>query len=242
MNENFGLHRFSVIIPCYNEAPSLPTLIAEAARVADIADGEFILVDNGSSDSTAQIFSSITDPRIRCVTTPKNLGYGGGILYGLKFASSEYVGWTHSDLQTPLADVIGAVAGLESGFWLVKGDRHGRKMSDRFFTAGMSLFESLLFGFKLRDINAQPTIFRRGIMEKWVSPPSDFSLDLYALVMASRIGAPIGRVDVTFMAREFGTSSWNSGLHSRIRFISRTLRFSFKLRSRLKIANHPAQD
>ncbi len=232
--------RFSVVIPCFNEARALPVLLEEAIRIAESEHGEFILVDNGSSDETLKILNSVSNPRIRWVSSPNNLGYGGGILLGLQSCLSEHIGWTHADLQTPLEDVVACVKSLERGVSFVKGRRRGRKPSDWFFSASMSLFESTLFGVKLWDINAQPTIFKREIMDFWATPPSDFSLDLYALVIASKLDFKIERVDVSFLSRRFGTSNWNTGPRDRFRFISRTLKYSLKLRSELKIVNHSA--
>jgi glycosyltransferase involved in cell wall biosynthesis len=230
--------RFSIVIPCYNEAESLRELIPEASRIAEQHNGEFILVDNGSSDETLNILNEFQAPNIRWVTTPQNLGYGGGILLGLKHCNSRFIGWTHADLQTPLGDVVEAVNLLEKCPGFIKGRRLNRAPVDNFFSFGMSIFESILFKTKLTEINAQPTVFEKNFYESWTNPPTDFSLDLYALLMAKHSNLRLGRINVYFYSRKFGNSHWNTGIVSRLKFILRTMKFSLTLRKQVRHANN----
>ena len=80
------------------------------------------------------------------------------------------------------------------------------------------------------DINAQPTIFPKAFYEKWVNPPKDFSLDLYAYYLAKKNNYKIKRINVKFLKRISGQSKWNINFVSRIRFILRTIKYSFKLK------------
>jgi len=233
---------FSIVIPCYNEAQSLKTLINEASRIAVKHGGEFILVDNGSNDSTLSILSECTKPNIRWVTTSKNLGYGGGILLGLKNCDSDIMGWTHADLQTPLEDVAKAVSAIGVDYGFVKGRRMSRPIFDNLFTVGMSVLESILFRTRLVDINAQPTVFRKNFYNSWSNPPLDFSIDLYALINAKRANVGVGRINVQFHRRKYGNSSWNTGIKSRWKFIRRTISYSLLLRKQIHNANRAASN
>ena len=223
-----------IVIPCFNEADGLSNLIDECLEVIRLSKGElgFILVNNGSKDSSNSIFEEINGkfPNIRIVELLENQGYGGGILAGLSESSASIIGWTHADLQTPLIDCLRAVKEIEGDVTFVKGQRTGRSISDQIFSSGMGIFESLLLQSRLAEINAQPTVFARNFLEKWANPPSDFSLDLYALVMAVRSELQIRRITVDFLPREFGHSKWNMGIKSRIRFIKRTMKYSFHFR------------
>jgi len=230
---NIATKRFSIVVPCFNESRGLELLIEEASEIADSSGGEFIFVDNGSTDSTLEILQQIQNSNIKWVSTPNNLGYGGGILLGIEYCNSDVIGWTHADLQTPLQDTLKAVAEIENGFAFVKGRRTNRRFSDGLFTLGMSVYESILFRRFLIDINAQPTVFRKSLVETWRNPPSDFSLDLYALVMAKKGDLRMSRVDVRFFARKFGQSSWNLGSRARWKFVLRTVKYSINLRKHL---------
>lgn len=101
--------KLSIVVPCYNEAENIPKLLAAYAEVITRNDLEIILVNNGSTDETAQVLMQLL-PRyesfLKVVTVPVNQGYGFGILEGLRAATGEFIGWTHGDLQTPPRDVI----------------------------------------------------------------------------------------------------------------------------------------
>ena len=56
----------------------------------------------------AEQLSHLLDRFGRVVTVPVNLGYGHGILSGLREAKGDYLAWTHADLQTDPADVVKA--------------------------------------------------------------------------------------------------------------------------------------
>ncbi|MBX3101133.1 MAG: glycosyltransferase family 2 protein, partial [Bacteroidetes bacterium] len=116
----------------------------------------------------------------------------------------------------------------------VKGNRKGRPLFDDVFTMGMSVYETLFLGVPLWDINAQPNIFHRSFYEQWDNPPHDFSLDLYAYYMAHLLRLRIHRFPVRFPQRVHGTSSWNTGMAAKKKFIKRTLTFSRELKQRLE--------
>ena len=104
---------------------------------------------------------------------------------------------------------------------------------DVVFTAGMSLFETLLLARPMWDINAQPTMFSRSFFEAWVTPPNDFSLDLYAYYQAHRSGHKVKRFPVRFGPRAQGVSHWNVNWASKRKFISRTVEFSLQLKKKI---------
>jgi glycosyltransferase involved in cell wall biosynthesis len=228
----------SLVIPCYNEAKSLPSLIEKCQELTR-DDVEIILVDNGSSDNTPEILGPFEENEagLRSVRLEVNTGYGSGILGGLKAAKGDIVGWTHADLQTDPADAITALAlykqsqNLENLF--VKGARTGRPLADRIFTIGMAIFETIFMRTKMWDINAQPTLMHRSLYSAWKNPPGDFSLDLYAYYQAKTHKLEIQRIPVHFGPRSFGESHWNTGMVSRLRFIRRTLAYSWHLRKTL---------
>jgi glycosyltransferase involved in cell wall biosynthesis len=231
--------KFSLVIPCYNEAANLPLLLERCKEMACQADIEVILVDNGSSDNSPEVLLNLLPqyPGCRSVRVEKNQGYGFGILAGLRAAKGEILGWTHADMQTDPQD---ALHGLElfdtHGLNIfVKGRRYGRPLADVAFTLGMSVFETLLLSKPLWDINAQPTMFSKTFFETWQEPPSDFSLDLYAYYLARSNRLVIHRFPVRFGKRAHGVSHWNVNWAAKRKFIRRTIDFSLRLRREIKL-------
>lgn len=233
--------KYSLVIPCYNEARALPALAERCRGVLTALPGsEIVLVDNGSTDGSPEILPSLAadTPGLRSLRVAVNQGYGHGILAGLGATTGDVLGWTHADLQTDPMDTV-------KGFALfaraerperlyVKGRRYGRPLADRVFTAGMSTFETLLLGTRLTDINAQPNLFHRAFFETWRGAPTDFSLDLFAYYTARRDGLRIKRIPVAFGERAFGVSHWNVDWRGKMKFIRRTVTFSLSLKSGLR--------
>ena len=78
------------MIPCYNESGNLAALGAAVGPLVARGDVEVILVDNGSTDDTAERLPSLMvhHPGLRTVRVPVNQGYGYGILAGLHVATT----------------------------------------------------------------------------------------------------------------------------------------------------------
>jgi polyisoprenyl-phosphate glycosyltransferase len=227
----------SLIIPCFNEAGNAEQLVGRAKLAIEAAPNlDVVFVDNGSSDGTYELIKKLTEniDRLSLHSVERNIGYGNGIKHGLSFAKGEVVGWTHADLQTDPFDAVRAMESFpkDQRLFLIKGARSGRPLSDKFFTFGMSLFETVLFRQKLWDINAQPTMFSRRILPIILEGPDDFSLDLFALIAAKKNGFLELRFPVHFGPRFSGESKWNTSQSARMRFIRRTIEFSLNLAKR----------
>ena len=227
----------SLVIPCYNESKNLPALLARCAVLsASRRDIEVVLVDNGSTDASPQILRELLPryPGCRSVRVEINQGYGFGILTGLRAATGDILAWTHADLQTDPADALRGLELFEKRRsperLFVKGARFGRPAADVVFTVGMSVFETVLLGSRLWDINAQPTMFPRRFFDSWQSPPHDFALDLYAYYNARRTGMIVERFPVRFGERLHGHSHWNVNWAAKRKFIRRTVDISMTLR------------
>jgi glycosyltransferase involved in cell wall biosynthesis len=241
--------RLSLVIPCYNEARSLPQLVERCGRVVASGEVEVVLVDNGSTDDSPAVLDRLLDGRrgVRSVRVEVNQGYGHGILSGLRDATDgthgpEVIGWTHADLQTDPVDALRGLALFEQAHTreggsptrlFVKGRRYGRPLGDTAFTVGMSAFETALLRRPLWDINAQPTLFPTTFFAGWTDPPTDFSLDLYAYHRAVEQGLRVERFPVSFGARQHGVSSWNVDWRSKAKFIRRTTTYSLALKRAL---------
>jgi glycosyltransferase involved in cell wall biosynthesis len=227
----------SLVIPCYNEAANLPLLLDRCKEVALQPDCEVILVDNGSIDDSAAVLRELLPAYTGCssIRVEQNLGYGFGILSGLRAAKGNILAWTHADMQTDPQDALRGRTFFEQHGpnIFVKGRRIGRPLGDVVFTVGMSVFETILLGKPLWDINAQPTMFSRAFFEEWHEPPNDFSLDLFAYYQARRIGLEAHRFPVRFGERANGVSHWNVNWAAKCKFIRRTVDFSMQLNKRL---------
>lgn len=109
--------RLSVIVPCYNTAPYLPTTLASLRRNAG-ADVEFVVVDDASTDGTSTILAAELDrvPGARLVTHQHNAGLAAARNSGLDVARGTYLTFLDGDdwlAPGHLADLTGTIERLD---------------------------------------------------------------------------------------------------------------------------------
>lgn len=232
--------KLSIIIPVYNEEENIPLIINEFKKYINEYNFEVIFAaDIGSSEKTKELIKEYSDKYnfIKHVIS-KAKGYGASINEGLKKSNSDFICWTHADLQTDPFDAIKAFEIIKNEKnpekIFVKGNRKNRHFFDKFFEFGMSIFESIILKAYLYDINAQPNLFHKSFLKLMKNPPEDFSLDLYVYYLAKSNNYKIKRFNVFFPERIHGESAWNTSLQSKFKFIKRTLDYSFKLKKNLE--------
>ncbi len=96
----------TIVVPVYNNALSLPHLMARFHALAESMPGdnfEFVFVDDGSSDHSYAVLCRLRDqdPRVRVVKLVRNFGSNAAILAGLEQARGEVVAAIAADLQDP---------------------------------------------------------------------------------------------------------------------------------------------
>ncbi len=231
--------RFSIVLPCYNESGTLPSLFTRFAQViGSRTDLEVVFVNNGSKDDSRNVFAREMArpgrPWARVVEVSANQGYGFGVLSGLRETRGEFVGWTHADSQYDPAIVLEGFRMLNGAPNPTRSFLQGRRMNrnwfDSFFTAGMTVVARFLLGAEVRDINAQPKLFPRSFLELMRNPPPDFSLDLYALFLARRQGYELLYLPVVFSQRLHGEAKGGGSLALKWKLTKRTCSFILRLR------------
>lgn len=227
---------FSVVLPCYNEAANL-SLILDGYRRVWRNGCELILVNNGSSDNTAEFLQQeLAKPEnsfARSVLVPVNRGYGYGVMAGVRAAEGAVIGISHADMQCDPLDVFRAYDRLIANFGqpaVVKGRRAARGFSASVITAGMTAIATTVLMKRLTDINAQPKVFPRALVQYLADAPDGFELDLCILYTAKELGWPVLEIPVVFGKRMHGTSKWAFSLASRRKHIWATLKYIFALR------------
>lgn len=222
--------KFAVVIPCYNEEENLNDLIQSCEDIISKTNGmlDFILVNNGSTDSTGVKLKNLSKNNLHFLNIEFNLGMGNGIREGLEFAlksknNYKYYGWTHADLQIPAKSIIQAIKIIESQklFYekiYIRGRRINRNTQDIFFTILMAIYTSILKKGIYYDITGLPVLISNNLIENVISnAPDGFSFDVFTYIKAKEQKAKIIRFKVDFSKRKKGNSSWNTGLISKIK-------------------------
>jgi glycosyltransferase involved in cell wall biosynthesis len=82
--------KVSVLMPVYNKAPWVKEAI-DSVLNGTFQDFEIVCVDDKSTDNGLEVLRSITDPRIRIIELPKNMGPAGAANAGLDACRGEYI-------------------------------------------------------------------------------------------------------------------------------------------------------
>jgi glycosyltransferase involved in cell wall biosynthesis len=241
------MKKFSLVIPAYNEANNLPTVIQQTLNAAQTFhfskdDFSLILVNNGSTDNSKAVIQEELRKNdwqkwVQVIDVVENKGYGHGLWRGLQAVDSEVVGWTHADLQCDPKNAFLAYqelrdkgANFDGSALLIKGHRYGRHWRDRAVTGIFELLAQCVLGLKIKEINAQPKVFPTQLLQQLADPPPDFAFDLYVLYCAQKNGHLIQSIPVLFPPRIHGVSRWAAHFTGRYKTIWSMIRYMFKLR------------
>ena len=168
-----SLCSISVFFPAYNDAPSIPKLVADAFAVLPVLteDFEVIVINDGSRDNTGEVLAQLERqyaPRMRVVTHPKNMGYGGALRTGFEAATKDLVFYTDGDGQydvkelPKLLDRMAPDVGLVNGFKLERNDPQHRILIGNAYNR----FARFLFRVKIRDIDCDFRLIRRSLLRQ----------------------------------------------------------------------------
>ena len=99
------MEKISVVVPCYNEEPTITLFYDEITKVSENMEVnfEYIFVDDGSKDKTIDILKELAnkDKRVKYIKLSRNFGKEGAMLAGLKLSTGDYVTIMDADLQDP---------------------------------------------------------------------------------------------------------------------------------------------
>ena len=162
----------SIIIPVYNEQGNILLLrdkLDEALRALDV-DHEIIFVDDGSTDSTETLLTSIaaSDSRYKVIVFRRNFGQTAAMMAGIDFASGDIIVPLDGDLQNDPGDIPRLLAKLEEGYDVVSGWRLKRQDNALTRTIPSRLANwliSRISGVHLHDYGCSLKAYRRHVIK-----------------------------------------------------------------------------
>lgn len=98
--------KLSIIIPSYNEAPTIMKVINKILSLNTPYSVEIIIINDGSSDDTAEILKNLSYVKnIKIITNNKNRGKGASIRKGLTMAAGDIILVQDADLEYDPGDI-----------------------------------------------------------------------------------------------------------------------------------------
>ena len=123
----------SVVVPLCDEAGTVRELYARVRAALDGEPFELLLVDDASSDGTAEIVDALAeqDPRVRVIHLSRNFGHQAALTAGLEHARGEAVAMLDGDLQDPPELIAQMLEHWRAGSDVVYGVRTERRGEGR---------------------------------------------------------------------------------------------------------------
>ncbi len=203
----------SVVIPLFNEVENVPELVERTLSVLASMERscELILVDDGSTDGSEAIYSSLahTHEPLKVIRFARNYGQTAAFAAGFDHARGEIVVTMDGDLQNPPEEIPVLVEKLESeGLDLVSGWRKERK--DRALSRKLPSFIanriiSRITGVKLQDYGCSLKAYKRDVLSE-IQLYGE--LHRFIPVLVSMEGGKIGEIPVKHDARTRGESKY----------------------------------
>ena len=199
----------SVIMPCYNEASTLATILAKV-RAIDL-EKQIICVDDHSSDETYQILcrEAEADPNMVIIRHPTNGGKGAAVRSGLARAIGDIVIVQDADLEYDPEDYYELVKPIADGrVNVVFGSRFlGRHTGMYFWNAlgnkGLTFLTNLLFNCWISDMETCYKVMRTEIMRDLRLESNDFRLEPEIAAKVLKRGERIFEVPVSYLGRTY---------------------------------------
>jgi len=203
----------SVVIPAYNEAARLGKTLRAVVNYLrqNFPDGELIVVDDGSSDKTAELARDVLqdsgDLRTSVISYKSNLGKGRAVRLGLLAARSDVALFSDADLSTPITEAPKLVEPIDSGqFDVTFGSRAldrqligvhqpwRREQGGRIF----NLVVRLATGLPFWDTQCGFKAFRMSVFRPLVEAATidRFGFDVELLYLAFRAGLNLKEIPV----------------------------------------------
>ena len=161
----------SVFFPAYNDALSIPGLVARAFEVLErnVEDYEVIVVNDGSQDNTGEVLAELERryaPKLRVITHAANQGYGGALRSGFAAATKEFVFYTDGDGQYDVSELPVLLKSMRSDVGLVNGYKLERNDPRHRVVIGSAYntFARMLFAVGIRDIDCDYRLIRRDLL------------------------------------------------------------------------------
>ena len=199
---------FALVIPAYNEAPNIGHLIPELREAFEEhgLSGEVILVDDGSTDGTAELAREHGSgwDRLRVLRHRVNLGKTEALLTAAESTRRRHLVLFDADLQHLPAEIPRFLDGLAQGWDIVTGRKVGR-YDKQAVSSIYNALSRMIFRVPVSDLNSMKA-FRADVLRA-VRLRHDWHR--FFVVLAHRKGFSVTEIDVELHPRRAGESKYS---------------------------------
>jgi glycosyltransferase involved in cell wall biosynthesis len=217
--------KVSIVIPCFNERNTIAQIVQNVRR-APIENFEIIVVDDGSTDGTAEILrkdvSAVVD---RIIYQPRNSGKGAALRTGFAAATGEIILVQDADLEydpndygSLLEPILAGHADVVYGSRFMGGRPHRvlyfwHMIGNKFLTLLSNMFTNL----NLTDVETGYKAFRTELLQKLDLRENGFGFEPEITARLARTHCRIYEVGVSYSGRTYTEGkkvNWKDGFRA----------------------------
>lgn len=171
--------KITAVVPCKNEEKSLPKTIKRLQNVVD----EIIVVDNGSTDSSAAVASYYGAIVISEYRKQNGIGYGYALITGINNAGGDYIVTIDADGEHPIEEIptIIQYAQINSIDYIScnRTTTESSKLNTKIRKLGIWLLSKevkLLFGYDMKDVLSGMWVMKKSVVSELGLRQGDWNL------------------------------------------------------------------
>jgi glycosyltransferase involved in cell wall biosynthesis len=232
------------VIPVYNEEKHITEFVDYLMQVSISVACEFIFVDDGSSDETANILSALEKKYgFKLILQGKNQGKGAAIRAGIRHAKGDFIVIQDADFEYDPNDINRLIEPLlRNECDVVYGSRFKKNCPQvhrtyhYFVNRFLTVLSNLFSGIYLTDMETCYKLFRSDLLQSMILKSNRFGIEVELTAYVAKTAARIYELPISYFPRtklQGKKINWKDGLAALFHIIDFNL-----LRSETDVFEH----
>jgi glycosyltransferase involved in cell wall biosynthesis len=202
--------QISIVVPVFNESATIGNLINRLRNTMSSFSHEIIIVDDGSTDGTADLIGQLSGGPVRAFRHTRNQGKGASLRTALGHVAGEIVVIQDADLEYDPKDIPSLVQPILDGHAdVVFGSRFRGKAQrvqpfwNRLVNSWLTWFSNVMNNLQLSDMETGYKAFRKSVLDKVRVQENRFGVEPELTAKVAKLKCRIDEVAISYHGRDY---------------------------------------